>query len=244
MSRVHNAILVPSYGKDESKFHRVPVFEEVSRAKLFKMVIPSFRMAGKVKAYVEEHQIAVHYFGTNYNGYGYSTQNYWYLLKPKDAKVVQEMLSKRKGKKRKVLTQEEKISAWCRRLAKLTGISAETARVLAEEKLDDKYRQIRDLEDRQISLRYSTRRQKLIDSIYRSNPLRHIRDIEHASNILNASVRHNESDYEYMLKEARELADLGEIDHGEVKSYARQNTTYWGDVQSSFFNDEEQDDEE
>ena len=116
--------------------------------------------------------------------------------------------------------------------------------MLAEEKLDDKYRQISDLEDRQISLRYSTRRQKLIDSIYRSNPLRHIRDIEHASNILNASVRHNESDYESMLKEARELADLGEIDHGEVKSYARQNTTYWGDVQSSFFNDEEQDDEE
>lgn len=228
MSYVQNAILVPSFGKDESKFHRVPAFEAVSRAKLFKMVIPSLRMAGKVQKYINEHRLAVHYFGTNYNGYGYSTQNYWYLLKPKDAKVVQEMLSKRKGKKRKVLTQEEKISAWCRRLAKLTGISAETARVLAEEKLDDKYRQISDLEDRQISLRYSTRRQKLIDSIYRSNPLRHIRDKEHASNILNASVRHNESDYESMLKEARELADLGEIDHGEVKSYARQNTTYWG----------------
>ncbi len=244
MSRVHNAILVPSFGKDESKFHRVPVFEEVSRTKLFKMVIPSFRMAGKVKAFVEEHQIAVYYFGTNFNGYGYSTQNYWYLLKLKDAKIVQEMLSERKGQKRKVLSQEEKISAWCRRLAKLTGISMETARAIAEEKLEDKYRQISELENRHVTLRYSTMREKQIDSIYRSNPLRRIKDKEHAFAVLQASVRHKESDYESMLTIAKELAERGEIGYDEVKSYARQNATYRGDIQSTFFDDGEQEDDE
>ena len=76
MSYVINAILVPSFGKDESKFHRVPAFETVSRAKLFKMVIPSFRMAGKVQTYIYEHRLAIHRFGTDFNGYGYSTQNY------------------------------------------------------------------------------------------------------------------------------------------------------------------------
>ena len=243
MSRVRNVILVPSYGKDESKFHRVPEFEAVSRTRLFKTIIPDFRMAGKVRDFVNENRLAVRSFGTDFNGYGYTTQNNWYLLRPKDSKIVLDMLSHNEANKRAVPTEEEKTAAWCRRLAKLTGIKLEQAMAIAEEKIEDKDKRIEVLEERQWRLNCSIQREKLINKIRRSNPLRYIKDKDHAFRILAASVRHNESDYESMLEEARELASWGEIDRDEVKSYARQHTTYYKDIQSTYFGDEEDEDD-
>ena len=67
---------------------------------------------------------------------------------------------------------------------------------------------------------------KIINKIDRSNPLRYIRDEQHAYGIINASNRHNYTDYEYKLDEGRELAEKGEIDYSEVRNYARNNYTY------------------
>ena len=53
----------------------------------------------------------------------------------------------------------------------------------------------------------------------RANPLRPIKDYEHAQAILAASDRHNNTDYEYKLEEGRELRARGECD--DVKEYAR-----------------------
>ena len=133
-------------------------------------------MAGKVKEYVLEHHLAIHTFGSNFNGYGYSTQHYWYLLKAKDAKVVQEMIAGSLAKAHKTPSPEEKKAAWCRRLAKLTGIDTEIAESIADEKLEDQERKIEELEERQWSMGYSVKREKLIDKIRRSNPLRRIKD--------------------------------------------------------------------
>lgn len=234
-----NCIYVPSYGTDESKFERIPAFETYTNAKLFKKVVSGFRMAGKVKDYVNAHCIATFYYGTCYNGYGYSHHVYCYLLRPRDAKVVIEMIGQKEliPKKPKPTFEEKKV-AWAKRLSKLTGVPFERCLEIAEEKLDDKWERINNLESRQYSMRYSTRRQSLINKIERENPLRRIKDKEHAFNILAASVRHNESDYEQVLDEAKEMAAWGDIDKSEVKEYARQHTHYYGDIQSTFFPNE------
>lgn len=239
MSKTRNSVYIPSYGKDETKFKRIPEFEKYSNAPRFKEVIPSFKMTGKVGDFVWEHHLAIHCFGSDYNGYGYSTQNRLFLLRPKDAKILTKMLRERKAKKRKRISPDEKKAAWCRRLAKLTGISLEKAEAIANEKLNAKIEQINDLMERQDTWGYSIKREKLMLQIQRSNPLRRIKDSNHAFAILAASVRHNESDYDDMLEEAREMAARGRIDRSEVKDYARTHTTYWGDVESSFFSDSE-----
>ena len=243
MSKVRNSILVPSYGKDTTKFLRVPAFEKVSNAKLFKMVIPSFRMAGKIQAYVNQNKLAVYSFGSNFNGYGYSTQNNYYLMRPKDSKVILGMLEENKMKRKAKPTHEELDEAWCRRLAKLTGISMEQARIIAEEKLEAQEEQISELEERQNTMRYSIKREQLINKLRRSNPLRRIENEEHAYRILAASVRHNASNYESLLNNAREMAEYGEIDRSEIKQYARTHATYWGNIQSTFFEEDEETDD-
>ena len=72
----------------------------------------------------------------------------------------------------------------------------------------------------------SVRRGKLIAKMERENPLRYIKNEEHAQNILAASERHNNSDYEDKLEEGRELAASGDIDRAEVKEYARNNMQF------------------
>lgn len=244
MSNVHNSIFVPTQGKDEAKFKRIPDFEKVSNT-LFKEVISGFRMAGKVKDFILQHRLAVHYYGSDYNGYGYSTENYEYLMRPKDAKVVKEMLAERTvaAEKRKTRPEVNPRAAWCRRLAKLTGISQEDAERIADEKIEAQYNQIAKLEKRQSTLGYSVKREKLIHRIGWSNPLRRIKDEDHAFAILHASVRHNSSDYDRELENAREMAACGELDWSEVKDYAREHARYWSDVQSSFFTKEEENNE-
>lgn len=92
-------------------------------------------------------------------------------------------------------TEEEKQAEWISRLCRLTGISEDDAKEIAEEKLEYKCDQISMLEDRQAE-RYSVQREKLIRKIERSNPLRYIQNKEHALAILAASSRHTNTDYE------------------------------------------------
>lgn len=240
MSYTTNEIFVPSYGTNEKRFSRIPAFERYTKAKLFKKVVPGFRMAGKVKDYVNAHRIAIFSYGTNFDGYRYSEHVYCYLLRPKDAKAVMEMIKQKELIPKKPRpTEEEKKEAWAKRLSKLTGVSFERCLEIADEKLNDKVERINDLISRQ-DIRYSRRRESLIREIERENPIRRIKDEKHAFNILTASVRHNESDYERRLCEAREMAEWGELDKSEVKEYARQHTHYYGDVQSTFFSEEEE----
>ena len=121
---------------------------------------------------------------------------------------------------KKVKSYAEKKEDWCKRLAKLTEITIEEARAIAEEKEYYKERQVSELEERQYE-HYSRKRELLINKIRRSNPLRYIRDSSHAYNILFASNRHQNTDYESRLEEGRELAQIGDIDRSEVRDYAR-----------------------
>ena len=242
MSFIHNSIFIPTRGKDESKFKRIPAFKN-GVSTLFKEVVSGFRMAGKVKEFINKNRLAMHRFGSDFNGYGYSTENYEYLLRPKDAKVVLQMLADRSAaaNKRKKNSLDDQKAAWCRRLVKLSGITLEDAKRIADEKLEAKSKKINELAERQITQRYSVKRERLINQIVRSNPLRRIDSEEHAFAILQASVRHTSSDYDDKLEEAREMAARGELDYSEIKAYARKNTRYWDDVQSAFFSNEDDD---
>lgn len=235
MSKTH-AIYVPTTGKNTKKFIEIAAFEKKTGKKLYKKVVGGFRMAGKVAAFIRKNTIAVWREGYNYNGYGYQDHDYYYLMRPTDAKIVQEMLEERSRKHKEAPTYEQKKEAWCRRLAKLTGITVEVATEIAEEKLDAKKRQIDKLMDRQYNDHYSVRREKLINELIRSNPLRRIEDADHARSILAASVRHNFSNYDDLLEEASNKAAWGEINYSEVKDYARMNANYNKNVEEVFFN--------
>ena len=153
-----------------------------------------------------------------WNGYGRPLEGR--IISLADYKKCLVILDKKPVKKER--TQEEITEAWCRRLVKLTDVSIEEARQIAQEKEEYKQEQIDMMEDRQAD-KYSERRQKLINKMYRANPLRRIEGSEHAQAILSASNRHNNTDYEAKLEEGREKAQWGEIDREEVKEYARQN---------------------
>ena len=130
------------------------------------------------------------------------------------------LAEKRKAKNIDKNIKGDPVDSWAKRLSKLTGISLEEALIIAEEKLDYKEQCIRELEYRDAHAP-SVKREQLINKIKRSNPLRYIKDSEHASNILTASSRHNGTDYEQQLDYARGLAASGEIGKEEVKEYAR-----------------------
>ena len=241
---VTHQIYVPTQGKDPKKYRHIKAFTDVSGKQCHKLVISGFRNAGKVKEFLKAHSLATTSYGENYNGYGYADHTYMYLLTLRDAKILQEMIDGKKKKTRIVLTEEEKVNKWAARLAKLTGISLENALMVADDKLSAKRREIDELENRQ-DRRYSERRQKEIDKLERSNPLRRIKDERHAHAILRAYMRHNYSDYEYLLDEAREKAAMGEIDRGDVKAYARSHYSTVSSIEEVFFtNDDEEDEDE
>ena len=240
MSRINNVIYVPSYGKDPKKFVSISTFEGVTKAVKFKKVLRNFRMAGKVKDYVQTHALAHHHFSSDWNGWGYDWQHHWYLLRPKDAAEVERMIADKASKSRRTRTDEEKKISWARSLSRWTGISVEDAMEIAEEKLEYKMEKIKELEDRQENRGYSVRRERLINKQWRSNPLRPIRDREHAFNILQASVSHNYSDYDTQLMIAKDMAENWELAPSEIQAYARDHTTYRGDISSVFFDNEEE----
>lgn len=161
----------------------------------------------------------------NYNGYGYQDHEYTYHVSRAQFRALKELAEKPKAERR-TLTDEEKREQWARRLAKLAEIDYEEALEIAEEKEEYKQDRIDELEDRQCD-HYSRRRATLIRAMKRANPLRRIKDADHARAILAASERHNCSDYEDRLEEARELAEFGELDKSEVRAYARENFKFY-----------------
>jgi hypothetical protein len=170
-----------------------------------------------------------------YNGYGYERlplhididdkheriKAYLHIKKESDRakKEKAEKEAKKNSSGKPILSYVDK---WAARLAKLTGITIDEAKDIAEEKLNSKEEDIDAMEDRQCD-RYSIQRQKLINKMRRTNPLRRIEDESHAYAILAASDRHNNTDYEEKLEEGRELRAMGEIE--DAKEYARQNYT-------------------
>ena len=126
-------------------------------------------------------------------------------------------------KKPKAQTQQDKILAWCKRLSKLTGCSMDDATQIANQKLEYQELKIAEMEDRQQDRGYSVKREKLINAMYRANPLRRIIDVAHAEAIMQAHKRHTETNYDAMLYEAHELIEQGELCRDEAKEYARLN---------------------
>lgn len=156
-----------------------------------------------------------------YNGYGY-TRLPQECTFPK-TRIKNFLLNKTETKAPTIQKSEaEQIEAWCKRLSRLMGITMKEAEKIAEEKIDYKEEKIREVDDRQCN-HYSSRRATLIRRMKRANPLRFISDCEHAKAILAASERHNNTDYDDQLDEARELADYGMIDKEDVRDHARMN---------------------
>ena len=117
------------------------------------------------------------------------------------------------------------LDTWTRKLSKLTGISVVEAKEIANEKLEYKESCIEDLQSRQYNS-YSVQRQKQINKMERANPLRPIKDEHHAQNILSASNRHKNSNYEYKLREGKEIREDSGDPNFDVKEYARNNMSY------------------
>lgn len=149
---------------------------------------------------------------SNYNWYGYKDWTRIYILSDEERNQLNQ-LSGSYSKSSSV----DPVEARCKRLCKLTSISMEEAKEIAEEKIEYKEEKINDMESRG----YSYQREKLLNKMRRENPLRRIEDKDHAEAILAASYRHNNTDYEYRLDEAREMASIWEIAKEDIKSYAR-----------------------
>lgn len=104
--------------------------------------------------------------------------------------------------------------------SRISRMNREDFAINTEEKLGYKWDQISMLEDRQAE-RYSVQREKLIRKLERSNPLRYIKNKEHAMAILEAGNRHTCTDYEKKLKVLHELEKEGFIEKGDAKEIAR-----------------------
>lgn len=154
-----------------------------------------------------------------WNGYGYDKLPMSVTIRSlSEMRAFNKLKNESIGIKKVVLSDEEKIEKWANRLSKLTGISLEDALIIAEEKLEYKSKQIEIIEDRQREY-CSIEREKLINKMKRENPLRHIKNIEHAEAIVSASSRHNTTNYESMLNYSKDLVKNGEIENS--KEFAR-----------------------
>lgn len=189
----------------------------------------SDEMRGKIKEYIETHATDSNHYGTGYNGYGWSHHHNDYYMSAKDGKELLALVESKKAKEKPAKTWEQIRDEWSRRLVRLLDgvegyewVTIDVAREIAQEKKDYKQDRINEVASRQHA-RYSIKREKLINKMDRENPLRRITDTEHAIAIIAASERHNNSNYESLLEQYREDAQLGIIDHNEVKQLARQN---------------------
>lgn len=186
------------------------------------------RLQGKVKDLLNSKQHETKTLKSNFNGYGYQDTTYKYILNNDDYNEIKLFIeNKNKQKKdRKELTEEEKIEKWSERLSKLTGISLEEAKKIAYEKIEYKENRYIEMIDN-YNENPSKKNYQLANKIKNSNPLRYIEDKEHAENILIASKRHNNSNYEELIEEGKEMAKYGEIEYSEIKDYARNNYEYF-----------------
>ena len=179
------------------------------------------RKAGKLSQLIDDVCDDIHETHCGYNGYGYQHHHYYYMMSAYQFNKIRKMLtaqSDTKIEKKPV----DKVAQWCNRLVKFTGITLEDARQIADEKLAYQDECIAEVEERQ-QKRYSLQRSKLISKMKRENPLRRIVDADHAYAILSASRRHNNTNYDSLLEEYRDEANMGNIDHIDVRELARQN---------------------
>lgn len=170
-----------------------------------------------------------------YNGYGYEKLPLAVTLSTiadvrKFNKLCRELKKKQDKKTR---TPKQKIESWCKRLSTLSGISIEEARIIAQEKIDyfddnveRRYSSAQAYEPKGVMARYPAWVKQAERDYYqfqedKSKALKAISDNEHAYAILSASNRHNNTDYERKLEEAKDLAKVGDIDRSEVRDYAR-----------------------
>lgn len=214
----YHIVYVTTKVKNRKKNEQYATFSKCENARRLMSVD---RMAGKVKDFVLANSIDHYSAGSDYNGYGYSTWTHGYLLTPAKGRELQALIEGKKVEKKKEKTQEDIITAWAKRLDKLTGCGVDEAIEIANEKLAYKNEQIVELDNRQVRDGYSKRRQSLINQVSRANPLRRIKDADHAQAILGASHRHNSTCYEVALEHYRDEAKEGNIDHEDVRYLAR-----------------------
>ena len=213
-------VFVTTKVQNRKKNESYATFEKCKNARQFMYVD---RMAGKVKEFVKANCLEDYSVGRDFNGYGYSTWIYGYLLTPSKAKELKAIIEGKKVERvKKAKTQDDIIKAWAKRLDKLTGIGVEEATEIAKEKLEYQREQVAELNERQARERYSKRRQSLINQVLRANPLRRIEGVDHAQAILSASHRHNNTCYEAALRHFREEAQMGNIDYDDVRPMARE----------------------
>jgi hypothetical protein len=156
-----------------------------------------------------------------FNGYGYNVSSELADTPEGRALYAEVVEGAAEKPKRPPKTEAEVIAAWAKRLDKLTGCGVDVATEIAAEKIEYKEDKIAEMQERDDERGPSRRRDVLIRQMKRANPLRRIVDSDHAAAILAASERHNNTDYDALLDEGRELAAIGEIDKSEIKEYAR-----------------------
>lgn len=163
-------------------------------------------------------------YGSEYNGFGYANKNRVYTLTDEQYNQFLSLWQEQK-KVKKEKTQEEKMQARAKRLDRLTSCWYDSAMEMAQEKLDYQRDRIQMMICRQNEF-CSIKRAKLIAKMERENPLRYIKNEDHAQAILCASNRHNNSNYDSLLDEARENNSYLWINKNEIKEYARQHMQY------------------
>lgn len=180
-------------------------------------------LLGKLKKYVEDQKADYTTYGENYNGYGYQDHYHVYYLTAKDGKTFLDMLNGKKKTVKKKKTWKDIRDAWARSLVKKSGnaVSFEEAQTIAEEKIQYKDEKITEMETRQYE-GYSIKRQRLIAKMERANPLRPIKDNDHALAIIAACYRHNQTSYDQLLWEAHQMERNGEMEPGTAKAWARE----------------------
>lgn len=134
------------------------------------------------------------------------------------------MLDGKKKVVKKVKTWEDVRDAWARSLVKKSenAVTFEEAQQMAEEKVDYKNDRISAMISRQSERGDSVKRGKLIAKMERENPLRPIRDYDHALAIIAASKRHKYTTYDNLLSEAHDMERYGDIEPGTAKEWARE----------------------
>lgn len=125
---------------------------------------------------------------------------------------------------KKVKTWEDVRDAWARSLVRKSenAVTFEEAQQMAEEKVDYKNDRISAMISRQLERGDSVKRGKLIAKMERENPLRPIKDYDHALAIIAASKRHNNTIYDSLLNEAHDMERYGDIEPGTAKEWARE----------------------
>lgn len=181
----------------------------------------AFRQA---EGFCRRKKVDYHNFGDNFNGYGYQDHYHDYYLNAKGGKAFVEMLDAKKKVTKKVKTWEDVRDAWARSLVRKSenAVTFEEAQQMAEEKVDYKNDRISAMISRQFERGYSGKRGKLIAKMERENPLRPIKDYDHAMAIIAASKRHNNTIYDNLLNEAHDMERYGDIEPGTAKEWVRE----------------------